>query len=81
MQFRLRVAEAIGLIRKQIGKSQTHVFCFQGKLVTQGSTKPWHKAEFVVYVATRITPPDTASDLLKSPLDVPAGRSDGGETR
>jgi integrase len=37
-------AEAVMLIRKQIGKSQTHVFCFQGKPVKQVSTKTWYKA-------------------------------------
>jgi len=36
--------EAVALITKQIGKSQTHVFCFQGKPVTQVSTKTWYKA-------------------------------------
>ena len=32
------------LIRKQIGKHPTHVFSFQGKPITQVSTKAWYQA-------------------------------------
>ena len=37
-------AEAVLLIREQIGKHPTHVFTFNGKLITQVSTKAWYKA-------------------------------------
>jgi integrase len=37
-------AEAVMLIRKQIGKHHTHVFSFRGKPITQVSTKAWYQA-------------------------------------
>lgn len=37
-------AEAVLLIRKQIGKHATQVFSYQGKSVTQVSTKAWYAA-------------------------------------
>jgi len=37
-------AEAVVLIRKQVGKHPTHVFCFNGKPVVQVSTKTWYRA-------------------------------------
>ena len=37
-------AEAVMLIRKQIGKHSTHVFSFKGKPVKQVSTKAWYQA-------------------------------------
>jgi integrase len=36
-------AEAVVLIRKQVGKHQTHVFSFKGRPITQTSTKAWYK--------------------------------------
>ena len=36
-------AEAVMLIRKQIGKHHTHVFSFRGKQITQVSTKAWYQ--------------------------------------
>ncbi len=36
-------SEAVLLIRKQIGKHPTHVFCFKGRPITQVSTKAWYK--------------------------------------
>lgn len=36
-------AEAVLLIRKQIGKHPTHVFSFNGRPITQTSTKAWYK--------------------------------------
>ena len=37
-------AEAVLLIRKQIGRHATHVFSYKGKPVTQVSTKAWYAA-------------------------------------
>ena len=37
-------AEAVLLIRKQLGRHATHVFSFKGRPVTQVSTKAWYKA-------------------------------------
>lgn len=37
-------AEAVLLIRKQIGKHPTHVFCYHGHPILQVSTKAWYKA-------------------------------------
>ena len=37
-------AEAVVLIRKQLGKHATHVFSFKGQPITQVSTKAWYKA-------------------------------------
>jgi integrase len=37
-------AEAVVLIRKQIGKHATHVFSFRGKPIRQVSTKAWYEA-------------------------------------
>lgn len=37
-------AEAVGLIRKNLGKHQTHVFSYRGNTITQVSTKTWYKA-------------------------------------
>jgi integrase len=37
-------AEAVVMIRKQIGKHPTHIFSFKGKRITQVSTKAWYKA-------------------------------------
>jgi len=37
-------AEAVVMIRKQIGKHPTHIFSFKGKPITQVSTKAWYKA-------------------------------------
>lgn len=37
-------AEAVLLIRKQIGKHPTHVFSYKGKPIYQVSTKAWYKA-------------------------------------
>lgn len=36
-------AEAVLMIRKQIGKHPTHVFCFNGRPIIQTSTKTWYK--------------------------------------
>lgn len=36
-------AEAVLLIRKQVGKHKTHVFSFNGRPITQTSTKAWYK--------------------------------------
>lgn len=36
-------AEAVLLIRKQIGRHPTHVFSFNGRPITQVSTKAWYK--------------------------------------
>lgn len=36
-------SEAVLLIRKQIGKHPTHVFSFNGRTITQVSTKAWYK--------------------------------------
>jgi len=36
--------EAVAIIRRQLGKNQTYVFCFQGKSITQVSTKAWYAA-------------------------------------
>ena len=36
-------AEAVLLIRKWIGKHQTHVFSFNGRPIIQVSTKAWYK--------------------------------------
>jgi len=36
-------AEAVVLIRKQIGKHPTHVFTYKGRTITQVSTKTWYK--------------------------------------
>jgi integrase len=35
-------AEAVALVRKQLGRHLTHVFSFRGKPVTQVSTKAWY---------------------------------------
>ena len=37
-------AEAVVMIRKQIGKHPTHIFSFKGRLITQVSTKAWYKS-------------------------------------
>jgi len=37
-------AEAVSLVRKQLGKHLTHVFSFRGKPSTQVSTKAWYGA-------------------------------------
>ena len=37
-------AEAIAIIRKNMGMHQTYVFTFRGKKVTQVNTKVWQKA-------------------------------------
>ena len=37
-------AEAVMLIRKQIGKHHTHAFSFRGQPITQVSTKAWYQA-------------------------------------
>ena len=37
-------AEAVLLIRKQIGKHATYVFSFRGRPITQVSTKAWYEA-------------------------------------
>jgi len=37
-------AEAVSLVRKQLGKHLTHVFSFRGKPITQVSTKAWYGA-------------------------------------
>ena len=37
-------AEAVVIIRRQIGKHPTHVFSFRGKPITQVSTKAWYDA-------------------------------------
>ncbi len=37
-------AEAVLLVRKQLGKHPTHVFSFRGKPITQVSTKAWYGA-------------------------------------
>lgn len=37
-------AEAVNLIRAQLGKNQTHVFSYQGKPIVQVSTKAWYGA-------------------------------------
>jgi len=37
-------AEAVLLIRKQLGRHATHVFSFKGQRITQVSTKAWYKA-------------------------------------
>ena len=37
-------ADAVLLVRKQLGKHLTHVFSFRGKPVTQVSTKAWYAA-------------------------------------
>lgn len=37
-------AEAVSLVRKQLGKHRTHVFSFRGKPLTQVSTKAWYGA-------------------------------------
>lgn len=38
-------AEAVAVIRRQIGKHPTHVFSFRGKPITQVSTKAWYEAQ------------------------------------
>jgi integrase len=37
-------AEAVALIRKRLGRHQTHVFSFRGRPITQVSTKAWYAA-------------------------------------
>ena len=37
-------AEAVLLIRKNLGRHSTHVFSFRGKTITQVSTKAWYQA-------------------------------------
>jgi integrase len=37
-------ADAIALVQKQIGKHHTHVFSFNGRPITQVSTKAWYAA-------------------------------------
>ena len=37
-------AEAVLLIREQIGKHETYVFTYRGSKITQVNTKAWHKA-------------------------------------
>ena len=37
-------AEAVVIIRKQLGRHATHVFSFRGKPITQVSTKAWYAA-------------------------------------
>ena len=37
-------AEAVAVIRKQIGRHATHVFSYKGKPVTQVSTKAWYQS-------------------------------------
>jgi len=37
-------AEAAAILCRQIGKHETHVFCFRGKPVHQVSTKAWYQA-------------------------------------
>ena len=37
-------AEAVLLIREQIGKHETYVFTYRGNKITQVNTKAWHKA-------------------------------------
>ena len=37
-------AEAVGIIRKRIGKHTTHVFSFRGETIRQVSTKAWYQA-------------------------------------
>lgn len=37
-------AEAAALIRKRLGRHQTHVFSFRGRPITQVSTKAWYAA-------------------------------------
>ncbi len=37
-------SEAVGLIRKQLGRHQAHVFSYRGKPITQVSTKAWYAA-------------------------------------
>lgn len=38
-------AEAVALIRKQIGRHPTHVFSYRGRPITQVSTKAWYLAQ------------------------------------
>ncbi len=37
-------AEAMALVRKQVGKHPTYVFSFRGKRIKQVSTKAWYQA-------------------------------------
>ena len=37
-------AEAVALVRKQLGKQLTHVFSYKGRPITQVSTKAWYAA-------------------------------------
>ena len=37
-------AEAVSLVRKQLGKHLTHVFSYRGRPITQVSTKAWYAA-------------------------------------
>ena len=37
-------ADAVGLIREQIGMHDTFVFAYRGRKITQVNTKAWHKA-------------------------------------
>jgi integrase len=37
-------AEAVLMIRKQIGRHPTHIFSFKGRPITQVSTKAWYKS-------------------------------------
>lgn len=37
-------AEAVLIIRKQLGKNATYVFSYNGNKITQVNTKAWHKA-------------------------------------
>ena len=37
-------AEAVLVIREQIGKHETYVFTYRGNKITQVNTKAWHKA-------------------------------------
>lgn len=38
-------AEAVAIIRRQLGRHPTHVFSYRGKPITQVSTKAWHQAQ------------------------------------
>ena len=37
-------AEAVSLIRNQLGRHQTHVFSYRGEPIRQVSTKAWYAA-------------------------------------
>ena len=50
-------AEAIALVRKQIGKHPLYVFSFRGKPIKQVSTKAWYKGYAPHHAEVRWTTP------------------------